>query len=68
MLRKIRIALASVFLIGLSLLFLDFTGTAHHWLAWMAKMQALEAILALNAVVIVLLLVLTLVFGQITEQ
>lgn len=65
MLRKIRIALAAVFLIGLSLLFLDFTGTAHHWLAWMAKMQALEAILALNAVVIVLLLVLTLVFGRI---
>ncbi len=65
MLRKIRISLASVFLIGLTALFLDFTGTAHHWLSWMAKMQALEAVLALNAVVIALLVVLTLVFGRI---
>lgn len=65
MLRKIRISLAAVFYIGLSLLFLDFTGTAHHWLSWMAKAQALEAVLALNVVVIVLLAVLTLVFGRI---
>ena len=65
MLRKIRITLAAIFLVGLVLLFLDFTGTAHTWLGWMAKMQALEAILALNVVVIVVLAVLTLVFGRI---
>ncbi len=65
MLRKIRIAIATVFLIGLSLLFLDFTGTAHHWLSWMAKVQALEAVLALNAIVIALLVILTLIFGRI---
>jgi len=65
MLRKIRITLATLFLIGLTWLFLDFTGTAHQWLGWMAKTQALEAILALNVVVIVLLAVLTLVFGRI---
>lgn len=65
MLRKIRITLAAIFLIGLSLLFLDFTGTAHHWLSWMAKTQALEAVLALNVIVIALLVVLTLVFGRI---
>ena len=65
MLKKIRITLATIVFIGLSLLFLDFTGTAHHWLSWMAKMQALEAVLALNVVVIVLLVVLTLVFGRI---
>ena len=65
MLRKIRITLAAIFLVGLALLFLDFTGTAHTWLGWMAKMQALEAILALNVVVIVVLAVLTLVFGRI---
>jgi len=65
MLRKIRITLATLFLVGLTLLFLDFTGTAHHWLGWMAKTQALEAIMALNVVVIVLLVVLTLVFGRI---
>ena len=65
MLRKIRITLATVVLIGLSLLFLDFTGTAHHWLSWMAQMQALEAVLALNVAVIAVLVVLTLIFGRI---
>lgn len=65
MLRKIRIALAAVFFVGLTLLFLDFTGTLHRWLGWMAKVQALEAILALNAVVIVGLVALTLIFGRI---
>lgn len=65
MLRKIRITLAAVMFIGITLLFLDFTGTAHCWLGWMAKIQFLEAVLALNVVVIVALLVLTLVFGRI---
>ena len=65
MLRKIRITLATVMFVGLTLLFLDFTGTLHHWLSWMARVQALEAVLALNVAVIVLLVVLTLVFGRI---
>ncbi len=65
MLRKIRIILAAIFFIGLTLLFLDFTGVAHQWLGWMAKTQALEAILALNVVVIVGLVLLTLIFGRI---
>ena len=66
MLRKIRIALATVMFIGITLLFLDFTGTMHHWVSWMPKIQFLEAVLALNVVVIVALLVLTLVFGWIS--
>ena len=65
MLRKVRITLAAIFFVGLALLFLDFTGTAHRWMAWMAKAQALEAVLALNVVVIVALVVLTLIFGRI---
>ena len=65
MLRKIRITLGSVMFIGLTLLFLDFTRTFHHWLGWMAKIQALEAVLAINVVVIVALAVLTLIFGRI---
>ena len=65
MLRKIRITLATLAFIGLSWLFLDFTGTAHHFLGWLAKVQALEAVLALNVVVIVLLALLTLIFGRI---
>ena len=65
MLRIIRITLATVMFIGITLLFLDFTGTMHQWVSWMPKLQFLEAVLALNVVVIVALLVLTLVFGRI---
>ncbi|MBQ8463357.1 MAG: 4Fe-4S dicluster domain-containing protein [Prevotella sp.] len=65
MLKKVRITLATVFFLGLTLLFLDFTGTLHVWLGWMAKTQALEAALALNVVVIAVLAVLTLIMGRI---
>ena len=65
MLRKIRIALATVMFIGIMLLFLDFTGTMHQWVSWMPKIQFLEAVLALNVVVIAALLVLTFIFGRI---
>ena len=64
-LRKIRIALAAVMMIGITWLFLDFTGTAYPWLSWMPKLQFLEALLALNVVVIAGLVVLTLIFGRI---
>ena len=65
MLRKIRTILAAVFFVLITLLFLDFTGTLHHWLGWMAKIQFLPAVMALNVVVIVALVALTLVFGRI---
>ena len=65
MLRKIRIILASIFFIGVTLLFLDFTGTLHAWLGWMAKVQFLPALLALNFGVVAVLLVLTLLFGRV---
>ncbi len=65
MLRKIRIILAAIFFIGITLLFLDFTGTLHHYLGWMAKVQFLPALLALNVGVVIALIALTLVFGRI---
>ena len=65
MLRKIRIALATIFFVAITLLFLDFTGTLHHYLSWMAKLQFLPAVLSLNVVVLLILLLLTLVFGRI---
>lgn len=65
MLRKIRITLAAVMFIGITLLFLDFTGTMHHWVSWMPKLQFLEAILALNVAAIVVLVLLTAIFGRI---
>lgn len=65
MLRKIRIILASAMFIAITLLFLDFTGTMHHWLSWIPKLQLVEAVLAVNVIAIVLLVALTLVFGRI---
>ncbi len=65
MLRKIRIILAVVCILAVTLLFLDFTGTVHAWFGWMAKIQFLPAVLALNVGVILFLLVLTLLFGRV---
>lgn len=65
MLRIIRITLAAICFVAVTLLFLDFTGTLHLWFGWLAKIQFLPAVLALNFVVIVILLVLTLLFGRI---
>ena len=65
MLRKIRITLALVFFVSITMLFLDFTGMLHHWLGWMAKIQFLPAVLALNVGVLIGLVVLTLIFGRI---
>lgn len=64
-LRRIRTTLAVIFLIGMTLLFLDFTGTAHVWLGWMAKIQFLPALLALNAAVVAGLVALTLLLGRV---
>ena len=65
MLKKIRKTLAVICFIAVILLFLDFTGTLHHWLGWMAKVQFVPAILAFNVVIIVALALITLVFGRI---
>lgn len=62
--RKIRIILAAIFFVGITLLFLDFTGAIHQWLGWMAKIQFLPAILALNVGIVVGLIILTLLFGR----
>ena len=65
MLKKIRTILAAVVFVLITLLFLDFTGTLHHWLGWLAKIQFLPAVMALNVIVVVALVALTLVFGRI---
>ena len=65
MLKRIRIGAAVVFWLGITLLFLDFTGVLHGYLGWMAKVQFLPAVLALNAGVIAALVLLTLVFGRV---
>ena len=63
-LRKLRTVVATVVLVAVTLLFLDFTGTAHLVLGWLAKIQFLPAVLALNVGVVVALVVLTLLFGR----
>ena len=65
MLRKIRLTLAVVFFVLITLLFLDFTGTLHRWLSWMAMVQFLPAVLALHFGIVVGLILLTLLFGRI---
>ncbi|MCF0178573.1 MAG: 4Fe-4S binding protein [Bacteroidales bacterium] len=62
MLKKIRIAIAAIFFIGITLLFV---GIGQQWWGWMAKLQFLPACLALNLAVIVGLILLTLIFGRI---
>ena len=56
MLRKIRLTVALVSFVMITLLFLDFTGTLHTWFGWLAKIQFLPAVLALNVGVILLIL------------
>lgn len=64
MFKQIRIGLATIFGVIITLLFLDFTGTIHAWFGWMAKIQLVPAVLALNVGVIVALVLLTLIFGR----
>ena len=68
MLRKIRITLAVICFVLITLLFLDFTGTLHFWFGWLAKIQFLPAVLALNVAVVATLVVLTLLFGRIIAR
>jgi polyferredoxin len=65
MLRIIRITLASVMMIGITWLFVDFTGTAHHLVGGFAKLQLVEALLAGSFIVVAFLTVLTLLCGRI---
>ena len=65
MLKLIRRILAVIFWLGITLLFLDFTGTLQPILGWMAKLQFLPSVLALNGISIAIVLVMTLVLGRI---
>lgn len=65
MLRSIRVTIATLFFVIVTLLFLDFTGTLHAWFGWMARIQFLPALLALNVGVVLLLVLLTAVFGRV---
>jgi len=63
-LKKIRVAVAVFFMSAITLLFLDYTGTVHAYLAWCAKVQLVAAILSVNAAVFVGLILMTLLLGR----
>lgn len=65
MLKIIRVIIASVFFLLVTLLFLDFSGTLHQWFGWLVKIQLVPAILALNLGIIIALTLFTLLFGRI---
>ena len=64
MLKHFRRFLAILSIIAVTLLFVDFTGTAASLWGWMAKIQFMPALLAVNAAVIVALIAATLIFGR----
>ena len=65
MLRKLRIVLATISFILITLLFLDFSGALHTWFGWMAKLQFIPAMLASSIVIIISIILVTLLFGRI---
>ena len=65
MLRKLRILLATISFILITLLFLDFSGALHAWFGWMAKLQLVPAIMASSFVILIAVIIVTLLFGRI---
>ena len=65
MLKLTRRILAVLFWLGITLLFLDFTGTMQPILGWMAKLQFLPSVLAVHIPTIAIVLIATLVLGRI---
>ena len=65
MLRKLRIFLAVIMILLVTLLFVGAGYGISHWAGWAAKIQFLPALLSLNFLVIAALIVITLLFGRI---
>lgn len=65
MLRKTRIFLATVFFLGITALFLDFTGTLYPLFGWLADIQPLPAILSLNIIAVAVVFITVLLFGRV---
>ena len=73
MLRKLRITLAVIMILLVTLLFVgvgygisyELSHGIDRWIGWAAKIQFLPALLALNFTVVAVLIVITLLFGRI---
>lgn len=65
MLRVIRTILALICFLAITMLFLDFTGTAASQWGWLVRYQVIPAILSANVVTIIVLAALTFIFGRV---
>ena len=65
MLRKLRVCLATVSFILITLLFLDFSGVLHAYFGWMAKLQFVPALLSSSAIIVLAIIIVTLTFGRV---
>ena len=65
MLRVIRTFLALIAFLAITMLFLDFTGTAASDWGWLVRYQVIPALLSANLVAIVVLAALTFIFGRV---
>ena len=65
MLRKVRIVLATIMWLAITLLFLGVGWRLSLWLSWAAKIQFLPALMALDFGVLIGLSVITILFGRI---
>ena len=65
MLRKLRITLAIIMLLMVTLLFVGVGYGVSHWTGWAAKIQFIPALLSMPFVVVAALVIITLLFGRI---
>lgn len=65
MLRIFRIILALLSIIAVTLLFVDFTGTAASLWPWMAKIQLVPAVLSANLLAVAVIIIVTFLCGRI---
>ena len=65
MLKKLRITLAIIMILLITLLFVGAGYGVSHWVGWTAKIQFIPALLSLSFVVVAILVVITLIFGRV---
>ncbi len=64
-LKLIRRCVATVFILSVTALFLDFTGALHSALGFAAKVQFIPALLSFNFIIVAVLFILTLLLGRV---
>ena len=65
MLKRLRVCLAVISFILITLLFLDFSGALHAYFGWMAKLQLVPAMLASSVLVLIAIVLVTILFGRV---